>query len=168
MGVEQQTTVVQTLVDRRNGVARVMSIFTMAFTGTMPFGNLLVGLAWPGRVGGAGRTLDRERARFCLVTSRRNSTALLPGLRAPRPRPELARAWRRRSWIDDVSCELDRTTTGTRDQIIRQAEPTLHWGQGNTPLEEAAPRRCFSPTMVEPPKAGGVPAREVQQSKKAL
>src|ERR1051325_7838124 len=58
-------TVVQTLVtEERRG--RVMSIFTMAFTGTMPFGNLLVG--WlAGRVG-ARPTLIASGA-ICLVTS---------------------------------------------------------------------------------------------------
>jgi len=78
-------TVVQALVtEERRG--RVMSIFTMAFTGTMPFGNLLVG--WlAGRVG-ARPTLIASGA-ICLVTSA-VFYRLLPGLRAAAA-PELAR-----------------------------------------------------------------------------
>lgn len=47
-------TLVQTLVEE-NRRGRVMAIFTMAFTGTMPLGNLLMG--WLSRFSGPGVTL---------------------------------------------------------------------------------------------------------------
>jgi MFS family permease len=78
-------TVVQTLVsEERRG--RVLSIFTMAFTGTMPFGNLLVG--WlAGRIG--PRVTLIASGAICLLTSA-VFFRLLPGLRAAAA-PELAR-----------------------------------------------------------------------------